>query len=179
MDSEADGDSHAASNGSSPDSAVAGRVKEDILEQVVEEYLLHKGYFVRHNLKFLPREDHPDFIRNQDSNHSDIDVVGYHPGNSGDDTLTGGAGADTFVFEAGHGDDTITDFTDGEDMTDLSALTGITSVSHAPIEQRKGGDAGEQTRKVHPTDESAPRVNRWRNRCSQTGHSPPADPSAR
>ena len=87
MDSEADGDSHAASNGSSPDSAVAGRVKEDILEQVVEDYLLHKGYFVRHNLKFLPREDHPDFIRNQDSNHSDIDVVGYHPGKSGDDRV--------------------------------------------------------------------------------------------
>ena len=53
--------------------------KEDILEQVVEEYLLHKGYFVQHNLKFLPRKDHPDFIGNEDSNHSDIDVIGYHP----------------------------------------------------------------------------------------------------
>ena len=58
--------------------------KEDILEQVVEEYLLHKGYFVRHNLKFLPRKNHPDFIRNQDSNHSDIDVIGYHPRKTGD-----------------------------------------------------------------------------------------------
>lgn len=53
--------------------------KEDILEQIVEEYLIHKGYFVRHNIKFLPRKDHPDFISNQDSNHSDIDVLGYHP----------------------------------------------------------------------------------------------------
>ena len=53
--------------------------KEDILEQIVEEYLIHKGYFVQHNLKFKPREDHPDFISNQDSNHSDIDVIGYHP----------------------------------------------------------------------------------------------------
>jgi len=53
--------------------------KEDILEQLVEEYLLHQGYFVRHNVKFLPRRDHPDFISNQDSNHSDIDVIGYHP----------------------------------------------------------------------------------------------------
>ncbi|MEQ9112472.1 MAG: hypothetical protein RIF37_13330 [Rhodospirillaceae bacterium] len=53
--------------------------KEDILEQIVEEYLVHKGYFVQHNLKFLPRKDHPDFITNQDSNHSDIDVIGYHP----------------------------------------------------------------------------------------------------
>ena len=57
--------------------------KEDILEQLVEEYLLHEGYFVRHNVKFLPRRDHADFISNQDSNHSDIDVIGYHPSRSG------------------------------------------------------------------------------------------------
>ncbi len=53
--------------------------KEDILEQIVEEYLAHKGYFVQHNVKFLPRKDHPDFVKNQDSNHSDIDVLGIHP----------------------------------------------------------------------------------------------------
>jgi hypothetical protein len=53
--------------------------KEDILEQIVEEYLIHKGYFVRHNIKFLPRKDHIEFVSNKDSNHSDIDVVGYHP----------------------------------------------------------------------------------------------------
>jgi len=53
--------------------------KEDILEQIVEEYLIHRGYFVQHNLKFLPRRDHPEFISNKDSNHSDIDVVGFHP----------------------------------------------------------------------------------------------------
>jgi len=58
--------------------------KEDILEQIVEEYLVHKGYFVQHNLKFLPRKDHPNFITNQDSNHSDIDVIGYHPLIKGD-----------------------------------------------------------------------------------------------
>jgi hypothetical protein len=58
--------------------------KEDILEQIVEEYLVHKGYFVQHNLKFLPRKDHPDFVSNQDSNHSDIDVIGYHPTLKGD-----------------------------------------------------------------------------------------------
>ncbi len=58
--------------------------KEDILEQIVEEYLVHKGYFVQHNIKFLPRKDHPDFILNQDSNHSDIDVIGYHPMLEGD-----------------------------------------------------------------------------------------------
>ena len=53
--------------------------KEDVLEQIVEEYLLHNGYFVQHNLKFRPRKDHPDFIVKQDSNHSDIDVIGYNP----------------------------------------------------------------------------------------------------
>lgn len=53
--------------------------KEDILEQIVEEYLIHQGYFVRHNLKFLPRKDHPEFLSRQDSNHSDIDVLGLHP----------------------------------------------------------------------------------------------------
>ena len=41
--------------------------KEDTLEQIVEEYLTHKGYFFQHNLKFLPRKDHPGFVTNQDS----------------------------------------------------------------------------------------------------------------
>ncbi|MCY3768049.1 MAG: hypothetical protein OXG56_01590 [Gammaproteobacteria bacterium] len=58
--------------------------KEDILEQIVEEYLVHKGYFVQHNIKFLPSKNHPDYIRNQDSNHSDIDVLGYHPNKKGE-----------------------------------------------------------------------------------------------
>lgn len=61
--------------------------KEDILEQIVEEYLVHKGYFVQHNIKFLPRKDHPDFISNQDSNHSDIDVLGIHPKKKGPDRV--------------------------------------------------------------------------------------------
>ena len=57
--------------------------KEDILEQIVETYLLHKGYFVRHNVRFWPSKEHPDYIKNRDSNHSDIDVIGYHPKKSG------------------------------------------------------------------------------------------------
>jgi Ca2+-binding RTX toxin-like protein len=32
------------------------------------------------------------------------------------DHLTGGAGSDTFVFTDGHGNDTVTDFTDGDDL---------------------------------------------------------------
>ena len=58
-------------------------MKEDILEQLVDDYLLAKGYFTRHNVKFKPRVDHPEFISKQDSNHSDIDVLGYHPLQSG------------------------------------------------------------------------------------------------
>jgi hypothetical protein len=54
-------------------------MKEDILEQIVAEYLWHKGYFVRNNIKFGPREDHPDFVKNKDANHSDIDVLALHP----------------------------------------------------------------------------------------------------
>jgi hypothetical protein len=54
-------------------------MKEDVLEQLVDDYLLAKGYFTRHNLKFKPRTDHPDFVSKDDSNHSDIDVLGYHP----------------------------------------------------------------------------------------------------
>src|SRR5262249_16807880 len=61
--------------------------KEDILEQIAEEYLAHKGYFVQHNIKFLPRKDHPKFVSNQDSNHSDIDVIGYHPKKHGADKV--------------------------------------------------------------------------------------------
>lgn len=57
--------------------------KEDILEQIVEEYLINEGYFVQHNIKFLPRTDHPDYVQNLDSNHSDIDVLGYHPKKTG------------------------------------------------------------------------------------------------
>ena len=53
--------------------------KEDILEQLVGEYLLHKGYFIRNNIKFVPRKDHPEFVSNKDSNHSDIDILAYHP----------------------------------------------------------------------------------------------------
>lgn len=54
-------------------------MKEDILEQLVDDYLQTRGYFTCHNLKFLPRKDHADFDRLQDSNHSDIDVLGFNP----------------------------------------------------------------------------------------------------
>jgi len=54
-------------------------MKEDILEQLVDEYLMHKGYFTMHNVKFKPRKDHPDFITKKDAVASDIDVLAIHP----------------------------------------------------------------------------------------------------
>ena len=56
-------------------------------------------------------------------------------GGTGDDTMTGGTGDDTFVFAAGDGSDTITDFTDGEDLIDLSAFSSISGFSDLTINQ--------------------------------------------
>src|SRR5207253_1030353 len=53
----------------------------------VDDYLQAQGYFTRHNLKFLPRSDHSEFDSKQDSNHSDIDVLGYNPLMSGPDRV--------------------------------------------------------------------------------------------
>ena len=57
----------------------------------------------------------------------------------GDDTLTGGEGADYFVFHPGDGNDTITDFTDGEDVIYLGSFTGVTQFSDLTVTQ-EGGD---------------------------------------
>jgi len=54
-------------------------MKEDILEALVDEYLQHKGYFTTHNIKFKPHKNHPDYNSQQDSVHSDIDVLAYNP----------------------------------------------------------------------------------------------------
>jgi hypothetical protein len=57
--------------------------KEDILEQIVEEYLIHKGYFVQHNVRYRPDKMDPDFVSQKDSVHSDIDVLAINPKLSG------------------------------------------------------------------------------------------------
>jgi hypothetical protein len=54
-------------------------MKEDVLEQVVEDYLQMRGYFTRHNLKFKPSPDHPDYLVRDDAVASDVDIVGVHP----------------------------------------------------------------------------------------------------
>lgn len=57
-------------------------------------------------------------------------------GGEGSDLLIGGAGADTFVFLPDHGNDTIADFSDGEDLIDLSAFTGIAGFGDLSIAQQ-------------------------------------------
>jgi hypothetical protein len=54
-------------------------MKEDILEQVVDDYLQSKGYFTRHNVKFQPRKVHRGYVAKDDSVPSDIDVIGVNP----------------------------------------------------------------------------------------------------
>jgi len=62
-------------------------MKEDILEQLVDDYLQTKGYFTRRNVKFRPSPDHEGWISKKDSNHSDIDVIGINPHRRGADRV--------------------------------------------------------------------------------------------
>jgi hypothetical protein len=51
-------------------------MKEDILEQIVEDYYVgQKGWFVKHNLKYRPAPPASGHISNKDSVHSDIDIL--------------------------------------------------------------------------------------------------------
>lgn len=54
-------------------------MKEDILEQLVEDYFQREGYLTLHNVRFRPRKGHRDFKTRKDSSHSDIDILGYNP----------------------------------------------------------------------------------------------------
>ena len=60
-------------------------------------------------------------------------------GGSGDDEMYGDGGADTFVFDSGHGNDTLYDFTSGEDRIDLTGFTGITAFDGLSITSGDGG----------------------------------------
>jgi len=62
-------------------------MKEDILEQLVDDYLMFNGFFTIHNLKFLPSATDPEYVKNKDSVASDIDVVGFHPRREGADRI--------------------------------------------------------------------------------------------
>ncbi|MBO8173103.1 MAG: hypothetical protein H0Z33_14585 [Bacillaceae bacterium] len=53
-------------------------MKEDILEQLVEDWLVAKeGCFVKHNIRYRPDKSHPDYESKKDSVHSDIDILAY------------------------------------------------------------------------------------------------------
>lgn len=54
-------------------------MKEDVLEQIVDDYLQLGGYFTIHNVRFKPPVSHTDYVSNKDSVPSDIDVVGFNP----------------------------------------------------------------------------------------------------
>lgn len=54
-------------------------MKDDVLKQLVVAYLQQKGYFTQHNIRFKPREDHPQYEPKQDSVGVDIDVLGINP----------------------------------------------------------------------------------------------------
>jgi hypothetical protein len=58
-------------------------MKEDILEQLVDDYLQTRGYFTKHNIKFKPSKNHQDYSPLADANHSDIDVIGFNPKKEG------------------------------------------------------------------------------------------------
>ena len=62
-------------------------------------------------------------------------------GEAGDDRLEGGNGNDIFVFGPGHGNDTIADFTNGEDRIDLNelGLTNHSDVTSAATSRPNGG----------------------------------------
>ena len=51
-------------------------MKEDILEQLIEDYYVSMpGWFVKHNIKFRPDKNHKDYNSKKDSVHSDIDII--------------------------------------------------------------------------------------------------------
>ena len=66
-------------------------------------------------------------------------MAGTHSSGSADDTLTGGAGVDTFFIGPDDGDDTITDFANGEDLIDLKQFSTISSFSDLTITSDDNG----------------------------------------
>lgn len=84
---------------------------------------------------YLYDNDSRSFIENARGGTASDILIGNAIGNKldggfGNDTLTGGAGADHFVFSDGYGSDIITDFSvAGGDIIDLSDLTGASGIA--------------------------------------------------
>ncbi len=62
-------------------------VKEDVLEQIVDDYLQWLGYLTTHNVRFKPSKEASGFDSRLDSVASDVDVVGFHPKKKGFDRV--------------------------------------------------------------------------------------------
>lgn len=62
-------------------------MKEDILEQLVDDYLKFNGFFTVHNVKFQPSATDPDYVKKDDCVPSDVDVIGFHPKQKGPDRI--------------------------------------------------------------------------------------------
>ena len=58
---------------------------------------------------------------------------------AGDDSLSGGPGDDVFSVFFGHGDDTILDFTDGEDLIDLSRFNALSGFDELAVSSDSDG----------------------------------------
>ena len=66
-----------------PDDRKPRSMKEDILEQLVEDWLQAQGYFTRANLRFKPPKTRQDLKAREDSVPSDIDGIGLRPAKTG------------------------------------------------------------------------------------------------
>lgn len=64
-------------------------MKEDILEQAVDDWLLSQpGTFTKHNIKFKPSVNDPEFKKGSDAVNSDIDVLAIHTNKKGADRIS-------------------------------------------------------------------------------------------
>ena len=70
------------------------------------------------------------------SNSDDLNITG----GAGDDVLTGGSGVNTYSFDLGSGQDTITDFEIGQDILDLSAYLDSADSSAFGFATQVGSD---------------------------------------
>ena len=57
----------------------AASVTEDVLEQVVDDWLRRLGYFTRTNVRFGPTKGDDDFISRDHNQASDLDVLAVNP----------------------------------------------------------------------------------------------------
>ncbi len=62
-------------------------MKEDVLEQLMEDYLHQEGYFTMHNVKYRPDKGCQGYKASEDCVHSDIDILAINPKKIGYDRV--------------------------------------------------------------------------------------------